>query len=276
MSISAKDVNKLRKMTGAGMMDCKNALVEANGDFDAAIDLLRKKGQKIAAKRADRETSEGAVFVYTSDDHKTGIAMALRCETEPVSATDEFKNLGQKIFQLAVDKAPSTTDELLSLDIDGKPILENIVELSGRIGEKIEIGDFIKLSGEKIVSYVHGKSIGVLVDLGNVNGSDVNDAGRDVAMQIAAMKPIAVDESNVESTLIEKERELGKEKAKQEGKPEHILEKVAEGYVKKFLKENTLLNQSFVKDPNLTVKQYLDQVSSGLTVNTFQRVSIGR
>ncbi len=275
MEITAKDVNKLRQMTGAGMMDCKKALVEANGDFDAAIDILRKKGQKVSASRSDRDAKEGAVFVKTSQDNKTGILIALNCETDFVGKNQEFHDLGNAILEVAFKATPISKDELLQLKIDGHSVEEKITEMIGKIGEKIEISEYVKLEGEQVVTYIHaGSKLGVLVSLKGVNGANVTDAGRDIGMQIAAMNPVAVDENGVSKDLIEKEIAIGKEQALAEGKPENIVEKIAQGKLQKFFKDNTLLHQAFVKDSSLTVAKYLDSVSKGLTVAEFRRISV--
>ncbi len=276
MAITAKEVNELRKRTGAGMMDCKKALQEADGDFDKAIDLLRQKGQKIAAKRADREASEGNVYAWTSENGSHGIALAFNCEPEPVSNTDEFKNLGSSILQAAIDNNAADIDTLVAIEVNGKAINEHMVELSGKIGEKIEISGYSNMTGEKIISYVHGRTIAVLVNLTNTGSADVDEPGKDVAMQIAAMNPVAVDEQGVDNAMVEREKKVGIEKAREEGKPEHILERIAEGFVKKFYQENTLLNQAFVKDNKQNVQQYLNSINKGLTVKEFVRIAIGR
>ncbi|HHP7240995.1 MAG TPA: translation elongation factor Ts [Cyclobacteriaceae bacterium] len=275
MGISAKDVNKLRQMTGAGMMDCKKALVESDGDFDKAIELLRKKGQKVSASRADRETSEGIILVKTSEDKKEAIMISLTCETDFVAKNDEFVDLGEKILDQAFTNKVSTIDELKALKLGDLSIEEKISELIGKIGEKIEIKNLEKLTGETVVSYIHGSKIGVLVGLKNVNGAEVTGAGRDVAMQIAAMRPVAVDKDGVDKEVIEQELQIGIEQAKAEGKPENMLEKIAQGKLNKFFKENTLLSQPFVKDNSMNVGKYLDSVSKGLTVEKFIRITIG-
>ncbi|MTI20201.1 elongation factor Ts [Fulvivirga sp. RKSG066] len=276
MAISAKDVNKLRQMTGAGMMDCKKALTEANGDFDAAIDLLRKKGQKVSASRADREATEGSVFVKTNDDNTEGVLIALNCETDFVGKNEEFQNLGNAILKVAFESNASSIEELKAQKIDSLTIEEKITEFVGKIGEKIEISEFVRLSGEAVVPYIHaGSKLGVLVALKGVNGANVEDAGRDVGMQIAAMNPVAVDKDGVDESTVQKEIEIGKEQALAEGKPENIVEKIAQGKLQKFFKENTLLNQQFVKDSSQTVQAYLDGVTKGLTVTEFKRVAIG-
>lgn len=277
MSISAADVNKLRQMTGAGMMDCKKALTETNGDFEAAIDFLRKKGQKVSAARADNATSEGMVAIKVSADGKNAKLLALACETEPVSKVEDFKNLGQSILDVAISKNPTTKEELLALSLaDGRVIAEAIVELTGKIGEKIIIQTYENINAEQVVPYVHSNGkLGVLVALKGVNGKDVQEIGKDVAMQIAAMKPVAVDKDDVDPTMIQREIEIGKEQARAEGKPEAMLEKIALGKLNKFYKDSTLLNQEFVKDGSKTIAQLLDGHTKGLTVTSFKRVQIG-
>ena len=276
MAISAKDVNKLRQMTGAGMMDCKKALVEADGDFDKAIELLRKKGQKVTNARADRETTEGVVFSKVSAEGNKGILVSFSCETDFVAKNDDFVGIGQAITDVAFAESPADIDALKAMTIDGQAISEKIVEATGKIGEKLEISAMEVLESEAVVPYIHSnKKLGVLVGLKNTSGSDVAEAGKDVAMQIAAMKPIAVDKDGVDAATVEKEIEIGKEQARQEGKPEQIIEKIAQGKLQKFFKENTLLSQVFVKDNSLSVSKYLDGVSKGLTVSDFKRVQIG-
>ncbi|MCS7005296.1 MAG: translation elongation factor Ts [Cytophagales bacterium] len=276
MAITAAQVNELRQRTGAGMMDCKKALEEAQGDFEKAIDILRVKGQKIAAKRADKEAKEGKAYAYVNESGTVGIAFTLNCETEPVSNTDEFLGLGQMILKAAIANKPKTVPELLSLSVDGVNISEKMTELSGKMGEKLEIAKYALIEGEKIVSYVHANKVAVLVNLIGTNGIDVTEAGKDVAMQIAAMNPVAVDENSVAPEIIEREKQVGIERARQEGKPEAVLAKIAEGYVKKFLQENTLLSQTFVKDAKISVKQYLESIQKGLTVKSFARLGVGR
>lgn len=273
--ITAQDVNKLRQMTGAGMMDCKKALVEAEGDFDKAIEILRKKGQKVSASRADRSTTEGSVFIKTTEDEKEAVLVALGCETDFVAKNEEFQNLGKNILEAAFASKPSSREELLSLQAGELTVQDSIVELMGKIGEKIEIVDYTTLSGEKVIPYIHaGNKLGVLVALTGTNGTDVVQAGKDVAMQIAAMNPVAVDKDGVDQTIIEKEIEIGKDQARQEGKPEEMLEKIAMGKLNKFFKENTLLNQAFVKDSSLTVQKYLEGISKELSVESFKRISV--
>jgi len=275
MEIKAQDVNKLRQLTGAGMMDCKKALTEAEGDFEKAIDILRKKGQKISAARADRNASEGAIFIKTNEAKTEGIIISLNCETDFVAKNEDFIALGNKILDKVFEDKPASIEEINGLVIEGKTVSEHLIEIVGRIGEKIEVGAYEQVSGEKVVSYLHGTRVGVLVALKNVNGADVEEAGKDVAMQIAAMKPVAVDKDDVDPTIIEREIEIGKEQARQEGKPEAMLEKIALGKLNKFYKDNTLLNQEFVKDNTKSIAQYLEGVQKGLTVSAFKRVAVG-
>ncbi len=276
MAITAEDVNKLRRMTGAGMMDCKKALTEADGDMDKAIELLRKKGQKVSASRAKRETSEGVVFAKTNDANTEGALMSFTCETDFVAKNDEFVQLGNQIAELAFSEKPASLEVLNSMSFDGLTVEEKIVELIGKVGEKLEVKSFEILTGEAVVPYIHSNGkLGVVVSLSNTNGASVEEAGKDVAMQIAAMNPVAVDKDGVDSGIVEKEIEIGKEQARAEGKPENIIEKIAMGKLNKFYKENTLLSQAFVKDHSQSVSQYLDSVSKGLTVTEFKRVSIG-
>lgn len=274
MAITAQDVNKLRKMTGAGMMDCKKALTEANGDFDKAVEILRKKGQKISAKRADKKASEGCVFISSTDTK--GVLIALNCETDFVAKNEEFLDLGHAIVKTAAEKNPADIDALMKSNTGKLTVAERIEELMGKIGEKMEISAYEILDGEAVVTYIHANNkLGVMVALKGANGTDVVDAGKDVAMQIAAMNPVAVDKDDVPKDVVEKEIEIGKEQARAEGKPEELLEKIATGKLNKFYKENTLLNQPFVKDNSLTIAKYLDNVSKGLTVDKFKRIMIG-
>ena len=276
MAITAKEVNKLRQMTGAGMMDCKKALVEADGDFDKAIEILRKKGQKLSEKRADRETKEGAVFVRSSEDGSEAVLVAFTCETDFVAKNEDFKALGGEIADAAIANKPADLDALKALSLGDITVQEKVTELLGKIGEKLEVTVYEHVAGEQVVSYIHSTGkLGVLVSLAGVNGTDVAEAGKDVGMQIAAMNPLALDKDGVDPATIEKEIEIGKEQARQEGKPEQILDKIAQGKLNKFFKENTLLSQAFVKEPKQSVAQYLDGVTKGLTVASFKRVSIG-
>ncbi|GGG17363.1 translation elongation factor Ts [Pontibacter amylolyticus] len=277
MAITAQDVNRLRQETGAGMMDCKKALTEANGDFEAAKDILRKQGQKIASKRADNATSEGIVLTNVSADGSTGRVVALACETEPVSKVEDFKNLANTVLETAVSTNASSKEELLAASqADGRSLQDHITDLMGKIGEKIDVVSYETVKAEKVVAYNHSNGkLGVLVGMNNTSGTDVTEVGKDIAMQIAAMKPIALDKDGVDAATIEREIEIGKEQARQEGKPEQMLEKIAQGKLNKFYKESTLLNQEFVKDSSLTISQLLEKTSKGLTVTEFKRVAIG-
>ena len=275
-AISAQDVNKLRQMTGAGMMDCKKALTEADGDFEKAIEILRKKGQKVSASRSDRDAKEGSVFIKVSDDKKEAVLIALNCETDFVAKNEEFQALGKLIVDTAFAKKPADREALLNIKVDSLTLSERIVELVGKIGEKLEVSEYIHMKGETVVSYIHaGSKLGVLVSLKGVNGKDVTEAGKDVGMQIAAMNPVSVDEKSVDRALIEKELEIAKAQILAEGKPENMVEKIAQGKLQRFFKDNTLLLQPFVKDNSKTVAQYLDGVTKGLTVAEFRRVAIG-
>jgi elongation factor Ts len=277
MAITAQDVNRLRQETGAGMMDCKKALTEANGDFEAAKDILRKQGQKIASKRADNETSEGIVLTQVTADGTTGKVVAIACETEPVSKVEDFRNLAQAVLDAAVSTNATSKEELLATpQADGRSLQDHITDLMGKIGEKIDVASYETITAEKVVAYNHSNGkLGVLVGLNNTNGTDVTEVGKDIAMQIAAMKPIALDKDGVDAATVEREIEIGKDQARQEGKPEAMLEKIAQGKLNKFYKESTLLNQEFVKDSSLTISQLLEKTSKGLTVTSFKRVAIG-
>jgi elongation factor Ts len=276
MSISASDVNKLRQMTGAGLMDCKKALTETNGDFEAAMDYLRKKGAKISANRADREASEGAVIAITSGDSKKGAAIKLTCETDFVGKNEAFVAFAKEIAEAALNAEPASLEDLKNLSISGGTIAGRLLDEVAKIGEKIDVTAYALVKGENVVSYIHGANrIGVLVELNNAP-SDANiAAGKDVAMQIAAMNPIAVDKSDVSADVVAREMEIGREQARAEGKPEAILDKIAQGKVEKFYKESTLLNQEFVKDNSKSVGKMLTDVEPGLTVKQFKRIQLG-
>jgi elongation factor Ts len=275
VQITAADVNKLRQQTGAGMMDCKKALTETNGDFEAAVDYLRKKGAKVAASRQDRDSNEGVVIAKATADGKRGVVIELNCETDFVAKNADFVALGNKFADLAVEKNPANLEELLALDLDGLKVSDIIVENTGKIGEKIGISKYETVTGEKVVPYIHGNyRLGVLVAL-NQAGAGVDEAGKDVAMQIAAMSPVALDKDGVDSTTIEREMEIAKEQIRAEGKPEAMVEKIAAGKLNKFYKDSTLLNQEFVKDSSKDVRKFLDDTSKGLTVSAFKRVQLG-
>lgn len=275
MAITAAEVNKLRQMTGAGMMDCKNALVETNGDFEAAIDALRKKGQKVAAKRGDNEAKEGVIFAQASEDGKSGVVLKLSCETDFVAKNGDFRAFVQSIMDIAVANLPQSPDELLALPYDAKlSVQDKMTEQIGVIGEKLEISGLELISADKVVAYNHpGNQLASLVGL-NSGSSQAEEAGRQVAMQVAAMNPIALNKDLVDARTIERELEIGKELAIQEGKPAEMASKIAEGRLNKFFKENTLLSQDFVRDNKLTVEQFLKNTESGLTVIDFKRLSL--
>lgn len=276
MAITAQDVNKLRQMTGAGMMDCKKALTEAEGDFEKAVDILRKKGQKVSASRADRETKEGVVVTNVADGGAKGTILSLTCETDFVAKNEEFGAFANALLDAAVAGGASSVEDIMALPFEGITVAEKIVEMTGKIGEKITISHFEVVDAESVVPYIHSNGkLGVLVGLTHTSGTDATEAGKDVAMQIAAMNPVAVDKDGVDSSIVEREIAVGMEQAKAEGKPEAMLEKIAMGKLNKFYKENTLLSQAFVKNNKQSIAQYLDSVSKGMTVSAFKRVSIG-
>jgi len=271
--IKAADVAKLRKMTGAGMMDCKNALGETDGDFDAAIDILRKKGQKLASKRADREASEGAVLAKTSSDNTYGAIIALNCETDFVAKNIDFVKFAQNILDIAIENKPANLDELKALEINGKKIEDEIINQIGVIGEKLELSYFESVTGEFVSSYIHPGNMLSTIASFNKSGFD-EQVGKDIVMQIAAMSPVALDKDDVPEEVIAKEIEIGKDQAIQEGKPADLAEKIAKGRLNKFFKESTLLNQQFVKDNKLSIKDYLVKTDKGLTVTAFKRFTL--
>ncbi len=268
-------VKELRDKTGAGMMDCKKALAEAEGDFDKAIEYLRKKGQKLSDNRADRATTEGVVIALSSADGKKGIAVNLGCETDFVAKNQDFVAFAQKIADAALANFPATKEELLALDLGGITIGEKVIEQTGVIGEKIEVSKYETLEAELVVPYIHaGYKMGVLLALSQ-GGEAAEEAGKNVAMQVAAMNPIAVDENGVDSSIIEREIEIGKEQALNEGRPEAMVEKIALGKLNKFYKEQTLMNQQYVRDNKMDIKGYLNATSKGLVATAFKRVVLG-
>ena len=274
-TISAADVNKLRQMTGAGMMDCKKALTESNGDFEAAVDFLRKKGAKVSAARADRDAKEGAIIAKTSSDRKLGIIIQLSCETDFVAKNEDFVKFANSIADLALAHKPATADALKALDMDGQPLSERLMEQVGKIGEKIDVVKYEIVEAANLVAYIHGANrLAVLVALNNEPTEANFVAGKDAAMQVAALNPAAVDKDGVDSTIIERELEIAKDQVRAEGKPENMIEKIAQGKLAKFYKESTLLNQEFVKDGSLTVAQMLEKAEKGLTVTLFKRISL--
>lgn len=276
VTISAADVNKLRQQTGAGMMDCRKALAESEGDFEKAIDWLRKQGQKVAAKREDRDAKEGVVIAKTSDDNKTGVIVNLSSETDFVAKNQDFITFAQGIADAALASKPATIEELKALSMEGATIGDKLLEVVAKIGEKIDIIKYEIVSAETVVAYIHsGYRIGVLVSMNKPATEAVTDAGRDAAMQIAAMNPLAVNADGISPEAIAREKEIAIEQIKAEGKPADMAEKIAMGKLNKFFKENTLLDQPFVKDAGLTVGAYLNSVEGGLTVIDFKRVAVG-
>ena len=275
MSITAAEVNKLRKQTGAGMMDCKKALQEAEGNMDKAIEILRLKGQKVAAKRSDREASEGAILSGISTDGKFGVVLSLNCETDFVAKNDGYVQLVQSLVDLALDKLPKSLDEFKTLSYNEKlSVDEKITEQIGIIGEKLDLSAYVLVESENVVAYNHpGNQLATLVAL-NINSDVAADAGKQVAMQVAAMNPLAVSKDGIDSQTIEREIEVGKDQAIQEGKPAEMAEKIAMGRLNKFFKENTLLSQQFVRDNKQTVEQFLNTTENGLTVSEFKRFSL--
>jgi elongation factor Ts len=274
MKITAQQVNELRKATGAGMMDCKNALVEAEGDMEKAVDILRKKGQKVAAKRADREAGEGVVLAKTSDDKTFGAAIMINCETDFVAKNQDFIDFVKSVLDFAVENRIKTADELKAANMDGHTVEEKVIEKTGVIGEKIQLGQYETVEGETVSFYIHpGNRIATIAAF-NKSGEAVETAGHDVVMQIAAMAPIAIDKDDVAEDIIQRELEIGKEQARAEGKPEAMLEKIAMGKLGKFFKENTLLNQAFIKDSKKSVRDYLKDVDKDLTVIAFKRLAL--
>jgi elongation factor Ts len=275
MNITAADVNKLRKQTGAGMMDCKKALVEANGDFEAAIDFLRAKGQKVAAKRSDRDAAEGLVIAKSTNDGTRGAMIVLNCETDFVAKNDAFGEVANSILDLAIETNPSNLDALMALNYPGseQKIADKITEEIGKIGEKIELSAYESVNASKVVAYNHpGNKLASVVGFNNETGDDV---ARDVAMQVAAMDPVSLDRTSVPQEVVDRELQVGKDQAIEEGKPEEMAEKIAQGRLNKFFKENTLLSQSFIKDNKKSVEQYLKEQNSDLTVTEFKRISLG-
>lgn len=275
--ITAADVNNLRKHSGAGMMDCKKALVEANGDFNQAVDILRKQGQKVAAKRGDRDANEGLVIAKTTPDAKKAVMVVVNCETDFVAKNDDFNKFATRILDLAIENSPVSIDALKAISFDGNGLTigDKIIEQTGVIGEKIDISGYEIVEADQTIAYNHpGNKLASIVGL-NKLGENVAEAGKQVAMQIAAMNPIAVSEEGVDQATIDHEMKLGREIALQEGKPEAMIDKIAEGKVNKFLKENTLLNQVSIIDGKKTVKQVLTEIENGLTVTDFKRIMLG-
>jgi len=276
MAVTAADVSKLRKMTGAGMMDCKHALEEANGDYEKAVEIIRKKGQLVASKRADREAGQGVVLARASSDGRRGAMIVLNCETDFVAKNENFINFARSILDLAVEKNPADLDALKQLTMEGRTVGDQVTEQVGIIGEKIELSYYGKIEASQVVAYIHmGNMLATLVGL---NKTTSLQTGKDVAMQVAAMNPVAVDKDSVPASTIAKEKEIALEQTKNDprnqGKPAAILERIAEGKLEKFFKEGTLLNQEFTKDSSKTIRQYLQSVDKDLTVTGFLRYSL--
>ncbi|MBA4241968.1 MAG: elongation factor Ts [Sphingobacteriaceae bacterium] len=273
MAITAQEVNKLRQQTGAGMMDCKKALEENNGDFEQAIDYLRKKGAKVAANRGDRDSKEGVVLAKTSADNKRGILIWVNCETDFVAINADFIAFADSIATIALDKNAKTKEEILTLPYNGDiTVGDKFMEQVGKIGEKIEIGYFEVITAEKVSAYIHpGNRVSVIVGF---NKEVADEVGRNVAMQAAAMAPVALDKEGVTPEMLERELEIAREQIRAEGKPEDMVEKIAQGKIAKFYKESTLLNQEYIKDNKMTVAQYLQSVDKGLTATAFKRYAL--
>lgn len=272
VKITASEVNALRKQTGAGMMDCKNALVEANGDSQKAVEILRKKGQKVAAKRSDRDASEGMALATVAPDNKRAVVIALNCETDFVAKNADFTATTKSILDLAVEKNPASLEELLALDLNGMTVAEVVVETTGKTGEKVELSAYNVVTGDTVVAYNHpGNMIASVVALTKAGHED---SARDVAMQVAAMAPIALNRDGVDPDTVAKEVEIGKAQAIKEGKPEEMAEKIAVGRLNKFYKENTLLEQAFIKDNKMSIEKYLQSQDPDLTVVDYKRVAL--
>ena len=272
-TINAADVAKLRKVTLAGMMDCKKALEEADGNFDKAIEIIRKKGQAVANKRADRDAGEGVVLSKVSPDSKLGVMIVLNSETDFVAKNADFVGFATRIIDIALANNPNDLDALKALKIDGISISDKVIEYVGIIGEKLELSYFEKIEAAHVQSYIHpGNRLATLAGFSRA-GLDPQ-VYKDIAMQIAAMNPVALDKDDVKPETIAQEIEIGKEQARREGKPEEMLEKIAQGKLGKFFKESTLLNQDFVKDNKMTIRQYLQSVSKDLTVTEFRRFTL--
>ena len=271
-NITAADVNKLRQQTGAGMMDCKKALVEADGDFEKAIEVLRKKGQKVAANRADRTSAEGAVIAMLNDEATKGAIVALNCETDFVAKNEGFIAFTTKILDAALANMPATTEDLLAIQLDGRSIADQIAEQTGVIGEKLELSYYGSVKAEDCVIYIHpGNMLATVVGFNKAADTQVK---KNIAMQVAAMAPVAVDKDGIPQNVIDHEFEIGREKAREEGKPENMLDKIAQGRLNKFFQESTLLNQVFEQDGKMSVKEYLKSVDKDLTVTAFLRFTL--
>lgn len=273
MSFTTADVVKLRKVTGAGMMDCKGALAEAEGNFDRAVEIIREKGKLVANKRADRDAAEGVVLAKVSDDKKFGAMVVLNCETDFVAKNENFVAFADSILNKALANNADSLETLKGIDLDGRTIEAQVTEQTGIIGEKIELSYYSKINADTVIGYIHpGNKLATVVGF-NKEGVDI-DVAKDIAMQVAAMAPVAVDKDAVSQEVIDKELSIAKEKFRLEGKPEAMLEKIAQGSLNKFFKENTLLNQVYVKDGKISIKEFLSQKDKGLTVTAFDRYTL--
>lgn len=276
VTISASDVNKLRQQTGAGMMDCRKALMESDGDFEKAIDFLRLHGQKVAAKRDDREAKEGVVIAKTNADNTKGVLVNLSAETDFVSKNQDFIDFAQELADVALDNNITSIEDLKAASMQGATVGDKLLEVVAKIGEKIDIVKYELVASETVVAYIHsGYRIGVLVSMNKPANDVITDAGRDAAMQIAAMNPLAVNSDGISQEMIDREKAIAVEQIKAEGKPAEMAEKIAAGKMNKFFKDNTLLDQPFVKDSSVTVGAYLNTVEKDLTVTAFSRIAVG-
>ena len=276
MNITAADVNKLRQMSGAGMMDCKKALQESEGDFDKAIDYLRKKGQKVAGKRADRDANQGFVVAKTTDDQTYGAVVMVNCETDFVGKTEEFIKFSKDLLDLGLASRIHNVADLLPMSLGATTVAEKLNELLGKTGEKIEIAHYEVIEAPVVFAYNHfGNRLATIIGLSKKDAKNASEIGHELAMQVAAMSPVAVDKENVSQEVIDREIEIGKDQARQEGKPEDMLEKIAQGKLTKFFKEMTLLNQDFIKDTKKTVRQYIAENDKDLAVTGFKRLQLG-
>lgn len=276
VTISAADVNKLRQQTGAGMMDCKKALTEANGDFEAAVDYLRKKGQKVAANRSDREAKEGYIIAKTNADSTKGFLICLNSETDFVAKNQEFTQFAENILTAAMESNASNLDEVKALSLDGATVNDKLFDMIGKIGEKLEISSYEKIETPKVIVYNHpGNKLAAMVGFNKADAANLDEVGKNVAMQVAAMNPVAIDKDDVDAKTLEREIEIGKDQARNEGKPEEMIEKIALGKLNKFYQESTLLNQAYIKADKQTVRQYLESIDKGLTISAMKRVQIG-
>jgi len=273
MSFTTADVVKLRKVTGAGMMDCKGALADADGNFERAVEIIREKGKLVANKRADRDAAEGVVLAKVSDDKKVGAMVVLNCETDFVAKNENFVAFAESILKAALENNADSLETVKSLNLNGRSIEAQVTEQTGVIGEKIELSYFSKINAETVIGYIHpGNKLATLVGF-NKAGVDVQ-VTKDVAMQVAAMAPVAVDKDSVSQETIEKELSIAKEKFRLEGKPEAMLDKIAQGALQKFFQDSTLLNQVYVKDGKITIREFLTQNDKGLTVTAFDRYTL--